>query len=289
MNEKIKILALTAHIDESQINECIKSIKNQKNVQVKQTIISGLPAIEAEKRIYELFNENRNNYDYFVKIDADMVLESPDVLETITNKLTILRSRNIERLTIPVLDFYSGGFITGMHTLSAKSIPTKINSYPINNPDKWIGHIPGKIIKKTKRIYVRHGYNPTSSQSFRYGLHRGIKFKSSQYKSSHGLDLRNLYHNYQKNTGNERLKYAVIGSLLGMGYIEIGNNLTSTPDTNSLEFNKLLEITNQIPINEIVELIKNVEKLIKQSATSKPLQYLRSIVRNYIDAKLTNL
>lgn len=232
----LNILIITTYSDEAQINLQKELIKSQVNINCEHIIIEGLNKVESQKEFHSTLIKNKNNFDYIIKLDADMV----PVDELALSKLVQFAiDKKVDRLTMPVFDFFTNTFIMGIHIIKASKVPA-IHNITENNTDGWIGEMSGERYFYTKCRYVNHAFNPSLEQSVRYGLHRGLKSKKDSLNGQ-WISLLLLYKNWNKNKIIE-IGYAVLGSLYGLGIIETHRKIDWTYlDHNSYEFNELCD------------------------------------------------
>lgn len=208
-----KILIITAFKDESQIKECIKSVKQQRNVITEQIFIEGLNFLDSQKRTLYLANKYKNEFDFILKLDADMILLTPFVLVHMVNFLV---KNNLHRVMTKVFDHYSMHRIVGMHLLKASIIPQYTEqTVQFPQPDKWISDIkPTKSYSNLIPV-VDHGKYPTPNQSLRYGFNRGKKLNSFKKGSKLLSVFVNLYF-LAYFTQKKQFKLSFLGFLFGL-------------------------------------------------------------------------
>ena len=123
-----------------------------------------------------------------------MVPTSNTSLKVFINALLKL---NVDRLTIPVDDFFTGKQIMGIHLFKTSSTPT-IAEISKEKSDAWLTTISGKSIGKIRKSLFLHAYNPSKQQSVRFGLHRAIKAKTIDEFHGHWMVINSLLQNYKK-------------------------------------------------------------------------------------------
>ena len=111
----ISIDVITAYCGESQINECIRMVKLQKNVIINHIIVRDKNFLESQ---IETFNHAYSSKSKYVcKLDADMVLPNELYLNNVVKHFT----DDINIITIKVDDFYSDTKIWGFHIFRSGS------------------------------------------------------------------------------------------------------------------------------------------------------------------------
>lgn len=166
-----RVLIVTLHSGEQELSAGTESIERQTVRSVEHLVISGLPNMQAHKALYSLIMERSEDFDFFVKLDADMVFRSETSLSAL---LKAFEDSELDHLVAPVFDVPSESNIHGVHLFRAG---VKWGSYqnalfPDPNPI-----ISGKrlILDVNSAAEVNHMPNPSAEQAFLFGVHRAIK------------------------------------------------------------------------------------------------------------------
>lgn len=167
------VLVLTLTTDEPQLMRCRESVANQKLLDITHHEIAGLANKEAHEALYETIHLKRDNYKYFLKLDADMELASNYALYHMVQVLE--QDKTIDHLVIPVDDWATGGELHGAHLFSNRVQWERNDSNIFVDPDpKIAGQL--KMLNVAGNIYIKHMHEPSLKQCFLYGLQRGIKY-----------------------------------------------------------------------------------------------------------------
>ena len=231
-----KILVITAFKDESQIKECIMSLKNQKNVITKHIFIEGLNLLDSQKRTLYLANKYKDEFNFILKLDADMILLSPFVL---VNMVNFLIKNNLNRVMTKVFDHYNMRRIVGMHLIKASAIPLYTEQkVQFPQPDKWISDIKPTRSYSDLLPLVDHGKSPSHSQSLRYGFNRGKKLNSYKKGAKLISTFINLYF-LVFITQKKEFKLSLLGFVFGL-YPEssLFNNINGIDEILIYDLNK---------------------------------------------------
>jgi hypothetical protein len=171
-----KILVGTLYAIENEFDECIAALHRQTFQSFDHFVIQGLPNREAHDQLYQRFMNHAQEYDLFVKLDADMILISEQLFSAIVERFE--HHANMDLFTILVLDFFTGRLINGLHTFRntarwsrrADDVFTDAHSIPRNRT----------IVDDTDLAPAAyHCKNPSDFQAFHYGLHRGVKARQA--------------------------------------------------------------------------------------------------------------
>lgn len=173
---------------------------------------------EAHNALYRCFMSNRNEFDMFMKLDADMVFRSPHSLEKIVDVFRF--TPNLDHLRSLVLDWYSGLLIPALHVFSNRvrwvEDPKEqmfVDAFP---------EVPGIRISLhgSPAPFVDHSPNPTAEQGFWFGVHRASKAVQSEREVFHrgqGVSqwrlLKAVWKRF-KETGDPRLGLCMYGAEL---------------------------------------------------------------------------
>ncbi|AKF09666.1 glycosyltransferase [Sandaracinus amylolyticus] len=167
----LRVMVGTLHSDENEFEQCVESVRKQRYSRMKHEIFSGLGKKESVATLMTAFQ--RSDCDLLIKVDADMVLTSPDFVERIVR--VFQANPGIDLLSVAILDFFSGGPIQG------------INAY--RKTVEWSNERQDSLftdhtqVPSRKRLVVWptflrdavHAPNPSPFQAFHFGVHRGLK------------------------------------------------------------------------------------------------------------------
>ena len=109
--EKIKVLFLVMYSGEGDYEKCIESAKNQIGIVSDFFEIKNMSLKDAHCAIYSYWNDHKDDYDMFVKLDADMVLINQTKVIDVWNEL---KNTNLSLLCVWVDDFLRKRLVPGM-------------------------------------------------------------------------------------------------------------------------------------------------------------------------------
>ena len=110
-----KVKILTCYCGEPFFNILTKKLKQQKNVIIDQHVIRNLSLADANSEIYSILVNTSVEYDFVIKLDADMC---PKSHYSIFEACKIANEIGKPRLTLPVVDLYTKSPIFGIHFIS---------------------------------------------------------------------------------------------------------------------------------------------------------------------------
>lgn len=215
-----KILIGTLYSLENELTECRASIERQTYKDYEHFILRGLPDKDAHDKLYKTFMDQADQFDLFLKLDADMVIENENLLQQVADKFK--KNPNMHILTIPVHDYFTDSLIIGMHTYrNTVKWPERINDVFTDD------HIvpKDKVILDFNELAPAaiHCKNPSPFQSFHFGLHRGVKLKVAlkDYKKRHAHlkthinQIELIWINFLR-TDDIRIGFAALGAELAL-------------------------------------------------------------------------
>jgi hypothetical protein len=178
--------------EENGFKECCEIINSQKNIEITHHVIQDLFEFEAHQELTKYWNNIKNNFDFFIKIDPDMTLSNDDIIFKICEKMT---KEKIDFLQHGLQDFISNSQIFGLNTYN-KNVEFYLNDNKLS-PDKNCNR-EKHICLYDKTIVGHHMLHCNNLQAFHYGVHRGLKDQQSLLeltKKAYQInnDIRRLY------------------------------------------------------------------------------------------------
>jgi hypothetical protein len=174
----VRILAGTLYTQENEIEQCLRSIRMQVDVDCEHFLIEGLPKSEAHRRLYGTFMARAADFDLFVKVDADMVLLSDTLFRRMYERMAA--TPHLLDLCIAVSDFFSRRLIMGLHAYRSSVTWQPADEGATPDARLFTDQCP---VPKSARLNDYHELapaalhcpDPSPFQSLHYGLHRGAK------------------------------------------------------------------------------------------------------------------
>jgi hypothetical protein len=216
MNYKPRILILTLNSGEMEFDSCRASVAAQTGVSIDQAVYAGLGNREGHKAIYSEIMRRAREFDLFVKLDADMVLNRPTALRDVHR---FFRDHpGLDHLCALVNDHFTGHPIPGVHVFSPR-VRWDIRSIDDLFVDPDPEHPgPGIFNPPDLPIFVEHAPNPGRFQAFHFGYHRALKaFQRAQANPSlpqkvYQLGILNSLELQFRRTRRPELAFAVVGA-----------------------------------------------------------------------------
>ncbi len=235
----MRILVGTLYSGESEFRDCVAAVQRQTMRDFEHFVIEGLPKREAHDALYGRFMERADEFDLFLKLDADMVIISCELFARIVERFRA--NSEMDVLTIEVRDFLSDRQIDGLHVFR--------NTVRWEKRDNEI-FTDRHTVPPERCVYDRtqlapaaiHCGNPSPFQAFHYGLHRALKIRA--YLGSKDplrtnlrfhLDNREAVWRHFVRTGDVRPGFASLGAEIAlMGEVDYANIAYSDPTARQL-------------------------------------------------------
>lgn len=251
MNKNLmKILVGTLYSGENEYEECLKAIRAQTDVVFEHIVIENKPELEAHCLLFSSFLERSSEFELLVKVDADTVLNSPNLFNNIVARFEA--DPGLEVLSIALHDFFTDELINGLQTYR--------NSVRWNlEKDTVFPDIP--LLDSCRYFYDvsemapagEHCPNPSPLQAFHYGVHRGLKSIQRIHSTTHWAHLQKVWRQFLVRK-DKRLGLAVLGAELV--YAGVFNRADQNYTNPKLE--KMLRVFEKLDARK---LEKQIEKL----------------------------
>lgn len=214
MKEK-SIFIGTLFSGENELDQCIASVKAQTHRSTHHEIIKNLPNKEAHDTLYRRFMELSHQYDYFIKLDADMVFEDNGMIEKMIRCFT--QSPDLDHAIFSVRDWYAQMNVFGLHMFSNRV------TWPQSKDHIFVDHHPDcpgirKVFNHAPAPVAIHNPNPTLEFAWTFGQHRALKVvqrdrwkKQVGSAEDHFRLLKRIY-NIQKIDSDPRRVAVILGA-----------------------------------------------------------------------------
>ncbi len=228
----MRIFVGTLYSGENEFEECVASINRQKEVDYQHFVFKNLGAKEGANTLYQTFMDHSNEFDLFVKIDADMVLLDDFLFAKISQ--TFLKHDWLELFEIQIHDFFTNQPIWGLNTFRSTVKWDSFNDELFVDDFHPIKHTHRLRDKKTLAPAAIHCKNPSPFQSFHYGVHKalkmvqaGVRRKVASKTHSNWLKIQRTYEHFLAKQ-DIRLGFAVLGAELALKGIFATEHLNYT-------------------------------------------------------------
>lgn len=199
---QIKVFVGTLYSGENEFAESRASVVAQTYEGVTHEIIEYLPNKEAHDTLYARFMSLQDEYDVFIKLDADMVFRDHRSVEKIVSFFR--KHPKLDHLILTVHDYYTDTSLFGIHCYSNRCRWKPSGEELFVDPFPQIG---GERIKlsaaKPDSNLVNHAFGQTEKSAYAFGYHKVSKVVqqgrySTNYKmlSSHWRNIELLVRAY---------------------------------------------------------------------------------------------
>lgn len=256
----MKILVGIMHSNEPQVEDCIKSVNNQKyNDHYDYFVISGLTKREAHDKLYSQFMNKQDEFDIFIKLDGDMVIERSDFFIFIEEKFK--RYINLDWIRLEVFDYFLQENMSGLNIYS-NTVRWDTNSNNFftdrtmikNSVRKDIGIVPSEK-------WITHCKDASLYQAFNFGFHRAIKaFQFNSNKKIYSTLQWNAFLRISKlnNANPSKMNLLIIASL---AYVVINKIGDAAINEKSKEKKETFLFLSQLSVDELMNYIKKSQIL----------------------------
>lgn len=172
---KPRVFVGTMFSGENEYELSSRMITDQVGVYVCHHIVSWLRERDAHEALYSEWNNVKNDFDFFVQVDPDTVLNDRQVLVNAWRRLCTEVNQGFTSLQYPLHDFLTDRPIMGLNVYSrfVEFVPPRDEIY-CDRATK------NNVTKLCQEIVGQHSPDPSLRQAFHFGLHRGLKNKWEQ-------------------------------------------------------------------------------------------------------------
>lgn len=231
-----KILVGTLHCGENEYDACCDSIRAQTNSDWEQFAIADKPNKLAHELLYQTFMNRASEFDFFIKVDADMVLSRPTFFEEAAGWMD--SHTEVDNLQIAVRDFFSNRLIGGLHVFRSNV------RWKPDDEGVFVDQCPVPLNRRHTDFKLLapaadHCPNPSAFQSFHFGMHKGVKLTEAMRRgrseirqfAAHLANIEYTFRHYRR----RRLRVlglACVGAELAIqGRLGIANVDYANPET----------------------------------------------------------
>lgn len=210
-----RILVITLYSGENEFEQCVASLKAQSYTNWEHQVYEGLSQKEAHDSLKRQIMERSEQFDIFLKLDADMVFKDTDGLQKTVDLFDA--DPEMDMLEMVVHDWYSDSLIMGMHVYSNRV------RWEFNRENLFMDYdprFPGTklLLYANPAPIVDHCPDPSSYQAFHFGVHRALKViqPGRRYFNPFSVVvqrkiLRKTWEHFKRNM-DRRLGLAVLGA-----------------------------------------------------------------------------
>lgn len=178
----MRLKIITLYSGEKEYGESKKSVKRQKvRHSVDVSFIENKTKPEAHGLLYEMIMSERHSYDYFIKLDADMIFTDDGAVEKIIQYAVESGS---DIFSIPVHDFLTDSMIWGLNVYRS-GVRWFVDSESLFTDQQRLNGCfssSKRYLKKDESL-VSHASMADDFQGFVFGIHRAAKIVQKSEKN----------------------------------------------------------------------------------------------------------
>jgi hypothetical protein len=175
----MRVFIGTLECGENQFQQCCSVIYQQIDINFEHFVVSGLPEKDAHEALFSRWNEVKNDYDLFLKVDADTELSSKEVVKTYVDLFS--SNENLTGVQAWLHDHMTDDLIFGLtcvkNTVTVATRVDKLYCDKVDSNHKIV--LRGNDLPEKLRPAGYHCKNSSDIQAFHYGYHRGKKNQHS--------------------------------------------------------------------------------------------------------------
>lgn len=170
-----RILVGTLSCGEGELDDCVAAIRSQREVDIEHYVLKDKPEPDAHQSLFSCWNQRRAEFDLFVKVDADTILNRNTALVEIWR---LLKSDDeITGLQIGLLDYFTDGIIAGLNCFSPRVTFSAVTDALYCDRVIEGGH--RRVLKLGETAALApigwHCRRPHVKQAFHFGFRRMMK------------------------------------------------------------------------------------------------------------------
>ena len=213
----IKVKIITLYCGENEFDMCVEMANSQRCAfSFEQVFIKNKANAEAHNELYKIIMDQANNFDYFVKLDADMVFNGEESLQQI---ITMAIESGADVFSIPVHDYMTDSMIWGLNVYKS-GVKWLLGTDDLFTDQQRLdgAYVAAKKSLLESESLVSHAENPSDFQAFIFGIHRAAKVvqvETDKFLLGHAWgQLNTLFKvvNAYKKYGDEKRALAIIGA-----------------------------------------------------------------------------
>ncbi len=169
----LNVLVGTLYSGEQELDQCVDALNQQHHCHRSHFIIEHMAEKAAHDQLYGRFMHNANEYDLFLKLDADMVLTDHDKLGAAVALFE--ESPDLDHAVFTVQDWMTDSTIVGIHMYRSSVRWTQHDDVLFSDAPPQRSGARRYFTRGAPSPLADHGPTPTPAQAFHHGLLRGLK------------------------------------------------------------------------------------------------------------------
>ena len=214
----MRILVGTLRTIENEFSACVEALNRQTHREFEHFVVRDLPNKQAHDALYDTFMRRAGEFDLFVKVDADMVIQNGDFFRRL---IASFEAHSDKRgIVIPVHDFFTDTLIRGLHAYRSGVKWNTGDEEVFVDPSPVDG---AQMIDDVDDLTpaAEHCPDPSPFQAFHFGAHKGLKAREALERGIpgtlrfHSGNVEQVWRHFLRN-GDVRLGLAALGGEMGL-------------------------------------------------------------------------
>ncbi len=216
----MRILVGTLYTIENEFDDCVAAINRQTHHGFEHFIVRGLPNKAAHDKLYRHFMSRAEDFDLFIKVDADMVLADDRFFEYVVTRFNEEAYDTVEALIVSVHDWFSNRLIEGLHVYRSR-VRWRLHDERVFVDRASVDPRCIRYDRDDLAPAAYHSPDPTDFQAFHFGVHKGVKVRAAVRGSRMGtarFHMDNIEQTWRHflEAGDRRLGWASLGAELAL-------------------------------------------------------------------------
>lgn len=250
-----RILIGTLYSGENEFDSSVESLESQSYTNWDQVVFKNLPNVLAHQRLYQRFMDAADQFDLFLKLDADMVFSENTALEKIVQLFR--EEKELDHALIGLRDWFSNTDIMGLNVFTARA------RWEANGERLFVDHPPR--ITGIRKVYwgppapiADHAPDPSLEEAVQFGMHRALKIvqrgqrtrKPTQALLQYTL-LQSVWREYLRSGDSRR-----VAALLGAESVFVGTESSLKLKGTNDSVSSVLELLHSKSESELAKLLE---------------------------------
>ncbi|MBA1277432.1 hypothetical protein [Stutzerimonas stutzeri] len=215
--KSIQVKIITLYCGENEFDKCVNMASCQRcTFFFEQVFIKNKANAEAHNELYKIVMAQADDFDYFVKLDADMVFKSENSLQKL---ITMAVESGGDIFSIPVHDYMTDSMIWGLN-IYRSGVKWLLGTDDLFTDQQRLdgAYVAAKKNLLESESLVSHAENPSDFQAFVFGVHRAAKVvqvEADKFLLGHAwgqLDTLFKVVDAYKKSGDKKRALAIIGA-----------------------------------------------------------------------------
>lgn len=171
----------TMHSGEAEFARSSAAIAGQTGLsEIKHYVVSGMPEAKAHNALWSAWESEKANYDLFVKVDADTVIDSTEAVSRVWEMFAA--DPRVTGAQLKLHDYFTDDLIAGLNFFTPVvvfNVSPELYCDRVDTNHNVV--LKGEPVSHLEPVGL-HCIEPNDSQAFHFGLHRMLKDQTDVMK-----------------------------------------------------------------------------------------------------------